>query len=188
MDSIVKFEQKPKAVSIDLDGTLSLPNGRNPYDGSRCDSDLLNFPVYEVAHGLFLKGYSILFVSGREDRWIVQTVSFLSKHLTWYHENIMDSLYMRKSGDYRDDRIVKEEMYQDRIFPHYEVVLVLDDRGKVVKHIRGLGLTVFQVAPGDFDKEWEVDEARRLLCERGFTVISSPEVKRMNARNAKSSG
>ena len=35
----------PKAIICDLDGTLALMNGRNPFDASRCDNDLLHHPV-----------------------------------------------------------------------------------------------------------------------------------------------
>jgi len=57
---------------------------------------------------------------------------------------------MRKSKDNRKDSIVKEEIYRKHIFPFYYIQFVLDDRNQVVDHLRELGLTVFQVAPGNF--------------------------------------
>ena len=44
----VQDESLPKAVICDLDGTLSLLNGRDPYNAATCDNDLLNAPVASV--------------------------------------------------------------------------------------------------------------------------------------------
>lgn len=41
----------PDAVICDLDGTLCLMNGRNPYDASTCQDDLLNAEVMDVLDG-----------------------------------------------------------------------------------------------------------------------------------------
>jgi hypothetical protein len=57
---------------------------------------------------------------------------------------------MRPTGDRRKDWVVKSELYRDHNEPRYEVLLVLDDRDQVVRAWRELGLTVFQVAEGDF--------------------------------------
>ena len=47
------------------------------------------------------------------------------------------------------DDILKKKML-DTFVDINDVFLVVDDRNKVVDMWRGLGLTVFQVAPGDF--------------------------------------
>lgn len=57
---------------------------------------------------------------------------------------------MRPAGDQRDDRIVKEEIYRREIEGKYNVRFILDDRDKVVRRWRELGLPCFQVADGDF--------------------------------------
>ena len=59
-------------------------------------------------------------------------------------------LHMRPVGDYRRDDLVKRELYEALIANHYRVELVLDDRTRVVKMWRSLGLTCLQVAEGDF--------------------------------------
>lgn len=45
---------------------------------------------------------------------------------------------------------MKEEIYREKVLPKYNVRFVLDDRKQVVDHIRSLGFTVLQVAPGEF--------------------------------------
>jgi hypothetical protein len=57
---------------------------------------------------------------------------------------------MRKYGDFRQDSIVKQEIYEQLIAPDYDILCVLDDRQQVVDMWREIGLTCLQVAPGDF--------------------------------------
>ena len=57
---------------------------------------------------------------------------------------------MRAEGDNRKDAIVKMELFNKYIRHHYNVRRVYDDRQQVVDMWRSLGLTVLQVAPGQF--------------------------------------
>lgn len=141
----VKYvEGLPNAVIFDLDGTLSLLNGRNPYDASTCEQDLPNPQVVELYH-LYKDKYKVILCSGREDKYREQTEKWLANNNIEYAH-----LYMRKTDDFRKDNIIKTEIYKDHIAPNYNVKVVVDDRGQVVKAWRELGLTVFQVAEGDF--------------------------------------
>ena len=99
---------------------------------------------------MYLKGYAIIFLSGREDKYKPQTQEFLSKAVKcardWQH-----LLYMRESGDYRKDSIVKKELFINNVQSKWNVLFVLDDRQQVVDMWRDeCGLTCFQVAKGDF--------------------------------------
>ena len=60
------------------------------------------------------------------------------------------ALFMRPYGDSRKDSVVKREIFEREIQSRYQVVGVFDDRMQVVRMWRDLGLTVFQVADGDF--------------------------------------
>jgi len=130
----------PDIVICDLDGTLALHNGRNPYDASTCDQDLLNAPVADI-----INHEKFILVSGREDKYRKQTLKFLTKYNIRYSK-----LLMRKTGDFRNDAIVKKEIYEKYIKDKYNVKFVLDDRNRVVEMWRSLGLTCLQVADGDF--------------------------------------
>lgn len=134
----------PNAIICDLDGTLSLLNGRNPYDASTCDQDLLNDAVYKVLIK-FASSHHILLVSGRKEEFRPQTLSFLTRHDVPY-----DALWMRPTGDNRNDTIIKEEIYDREIRDKYNVVFIMDDRDRLIQMWRSLGLTVFQVADGQF--------------------------------------
>ena len=135
-----------KAIICDLDGTLALMKGRNPFDASGCGEDLPNAPVVNMVQQYKSLGYAILLVSGRSDEFKPQTEEWLKKHEISY-----DTLAMRKEGDFRRDSIVKKEIFDTHIAQQYFIELVLDDRNQVVDFWRQeLGLTCFQVAYGDF--------------------------------------
>ena len=57
---------------------------------------------------------------------------------------------MRATGDNRNDAIVKNEIFDTYIRDKWNVVCVLDDRDRVVKRWRELGLACFQVNYGAF--------------------------------------
>lgn len=59
-------------------------------------------------------------------------------------------LYMRGEGATRKDSIIKEELFMEHVYRKYNVLFVLDDRNQVVDKWREMGLTCFQVAPGNF--------------------------------------
>ena len=136
----------PKAVICDLDGTLSLLNGRDPYNAATCDNDLLNEPVAAALKMAKQQGYQVILLSEREDKFREPTVRFLDKHQIGY-----DLLLMRTSNDFRKDNIIKRELFEGEIQGKYFVEFLLDDRNQVVDMWRkDLHLPCFQVNYGDF--------------------------------------
>ena len=136
----------PKAVICDLDGTLSLLNGRDPYNAATCDNDLLNEPVAAALKMAKQQGYQVILLSGREDKFREPTMRFLDKHQIGY-----DLLLTRTSNDFRKDNIIKRELFEGEIQGKYFVEFLLDDRNQVVDMWRkDLHLPCFQVNYGDF--------------------------------------
>lgn len=137
--------KKRRCVICDIDGTLAHNyGGRNIYDLTRVKEDTPDPLVCAVLDGLdstFGIDYlDIIIVSGREDACRKETEEWL------YHNMIpYKALYMRKSGDKRDDAIVKEEIYKEFIEPEYCVLGVIDDRNKVVRMWEKLGVKVMKV-------------------------------------------
>ncbi|GAB3681854.1 hypothetical protein GCM10027589_51820 [Actinocorallia lasiicapitis] len=146
---VVPYEAKPgtpKAVLVDIDGTTALISGRSPYDSSRVHQDRPNTPVIEVVRALHAAGHRIVFLSGRPAECRAETAAWLDLHVGVAY----DGLHMRPTGDSRKDSIVKVELFDAHVRDVYTVVCVLDDRNQVVEAWRALGLTVLQVADGDF--------------------------------------
>lgn len=134
------------AIICDLDGTLCILNGRNPFDASTCENDLLNEPVLEILQTFKAKGVEIILLSGRTDNFKPQTIKWLEKYDVEY-----DKLIMRKHKDMRKDAIIKKEIYDSAIKDKYFIKFVLDDRNQVVDMWRqDIGLPCMQVNYGDF--------------------------------------
>lgn len=138
---------KTNAVVFDLDGTLANINHRRhfvrggkknwPAFEKAIPNDTLNLSVAILLEKL-QKEYAIIIASGRSEDSRVATAEWLKKNGINY-----DELFMRASKDYRSDVIVKQEMYDNLIKPHYHVMFVFDDRPGVVDMWRANGLWVF---------------------------------------------
>lgn len=133
-------------VLVDIDGTAALRNGRDPYDETRVSEDLPNVPVLRVVSAMHAAGNGIVFMSGRSEGCREDTEAWLAMHGGVPYLG----LYMRASGDRRRDAIVKAELFDRHVRTRYNVVCVIDDRRQVVEMWRAMGLTVMQVADGDF--------------------------------------
>lgn len=138
----------PAAYIVDIDGTVALNNGhRGHYDyDERVLNDEPNWPVIRVVRRLGTVS-RIVFVSGREDRCREWTMKWLMENFGFYYA---PALFMRPTGDHRPDYVIKAEIFDAEIRDNYNVLGVFDDRDRVVATWRKMGLTVFQVAPGDF--------------------------------------
>lgn len=159
IDPYTPAEGLPKAIIVDIDGTLAhIPEGgRSPYDYSRVSQD----QVDEVIQKLIWDWYdlnggrgagSILVVSGRDDACRTQTKEWL-----WNTAGIDFARLLMRPADAKDERggklpdyIVKLALFNEHIRDHYDVQFVLDDRQQVVEMWRRLGLKCLQVEPGEF--------------------------------------
>jgi predicted kinase len=136
----------PEIVLVDIDGTVALLAGRSPYDMRRVGEDAPNRAVIAAVRAMDAAGYGVVYCSGRDDSARAATQAWLDRHVgVPYH-----GLHMRRVGDARRDSVVKREIFDREIRDRYRVVGVFDDRDQVVRMWRELGLTVFQVAEGDF--------------------------------------
>jgi predicted kinase len=142
----IPLEGTPKAILVDLDGTVALMNGRRPYDWDRVGEDLPNEPVINAVIALYTTGHRIIFMSGRDGICMDQTLMWLDTHIPFGNWD----LYMRPVGDMRKDSVVKAELFDTYVRDRFHVKLVLDDRDQVVGLWRAMGISCFQVAEGNF--------------------------------------
>jgi predicted kinase len=143
---VVQDETLPKAIVCDMDGTLALLNGRNPYDSLACELDLPNPPVVNLVRIMQDAGYKLILVSGRKDDCMGQTQNWLARLGIQY-----ELLLMRGHKDNRKDSIVKREIFDNFIKDKFYIEFVLDDRSQVVDMWRQeMKLPCFQVYYGDF--------------------------------------
>ncbi|MFI7645830.1 AAA family ATPase [Micromonospora sp. NPDC049460] len=138
--------EPPEIVLVDIDGTVALNVSRSPYDMTRVDEDEPNPAVIAAVRAMHAAGYGVVFCSGRDATARPATEAWLARHVRVPYLD----LHLRAVGDNRKDSVVKQEIYEHEVRDRYRVVGVFDDRQQVVRMWRALGLTVFQVAEGDF--------------------------------------
>lgn len=142
---------------FDIDGTIADAEHRMHYiKGERskdknwpafyreCINDEPIQPTAELCRILHDEHYIVLF-TGRDSKYRELTMAWLEEHYIPY-----DDLFMRPEGDNRQDAIVKQELFeQSGILPE-QVEGVFEDRSRVVKMWRDLGLICYQVCEGDY--------------------------------------
>lgn len=136
----------PKIVLVDIDGTVALMGDRSPYDMRRVGEDQPHHAVIAAVRAMHAAGHAIVYCTGRDESAREATEKWLDRHVGVPYE----ALHMRDLYDARRDAVVKRDIFEREIRDRYHVVGVFDDRMQVVKMWRELGLTVFQVAEGDF--------------------------------------
>jgi predicted secreted acid phosphatase len=142
-------------VICDIDGTIANNNHRQHWLKSKpsnwkaynatMSEDLLIKPVATTIE-FMRRGDNevrVIYVSGREEVYRDVTEKWLNQ----YSLLKANPLYMRPEGDYRGDEIVKKELLYQAMKEHdfelEDVLCIFDDRPKVVRMWRELGLFVF---------------------------------------------
>ena len=137
----------PPAILVDMDGTLCHRDGftdRDPHDWSRASEDGLDLVVSDIVQR-FSADHTIIIFTARPAASELICRNWLKRHKVPF-----DHIFTRKDNDFREDSIVKWEMFQDHVEDHWSVQFVMDDRQRVVDMWRSKGLKCLQVAPGDF--------------------------------------
>lgn len=146
-----------KIIIFDLDGTLANCEHRKHLIESKppdwdafylaCGGDTVNEAVACVYYSMqcdYDMGYRIEVWSGRGEIARKLTEKWLRKHS---FDGIWE-LRMRPIGDTTPDEVLKKR-WLDEVGKE-NVLMVFDDRSKVVKMWRENGVPCFQVAEGDF--------------------------------------
>ena len=135
---------RTQCVIVDIDGTIAKMNGRGPYEEQKVYEDL---PRYDVINAACSLGYATILVSGRTDSCRSETERWLKDKTPIKYA----SLFMCKTGDSRDDTIVKEEIFRNHIEPFFDVKAIFDDRPKVIRMWQRLGFKdrIFNVGTGE---------------------------------------
>ena len=121
-----------------------------------------NYPVISMAQMYYEKGFNIVIFSGRNDRSYEETQQWLEEYEVPYNLLVLrpdkfqgDSYPIARGNPatpemrHMPDEVLKKAMI-DKFVDIDDVFMTVDDRQKVVDMWRSLGLTCFQVAPGDF--------------------------------------
>jgi uncharacterized HAD superfamily protein len=142
-----------KLVFVDLDGTLADGTHRlhhiHPKETRNWDKfyeqvlgDAPHQDIIDMVSTLH-QNYTVILLTGRREATRADTEQWLAHFHVMY-----DALIMRPEGNFTDDHIWKPEVL--RQFGLHNIAFVMEDRNRIVKVLREMGLRVLHVAEGDF--------------------------------------
>lgn len=151
-------------IIVDLDGTLSDSTHRQHYMQQKKKNwkafydEIINDPpnhdILWMLHAWHDGGAGIIYCSGRPEEQrpvtIQQLIKFKAPAYFRNENGPMFPLYMRPSGDFRSDYIVKLELLEQMRADGFTPKIAIDDRDQVVKAWRSVGIRCLQVAEGNF--------------------------------------
>lgn len=133
---------KPQALILDLDGTIAHHDGkRDIYDTAAAINDRCDSEVKAIVNGLHHQGWYIIVLTGRKAAHKQASLDWLKKNRIPFFE-----FHCRPEGDEeRHDDEVKLDVFWRDIAPRYNVRAVIEDRPRVCRAWRSIGLKTFQV-------------------------------------------
>lgn len=137
----------PSVVICDLDATLALHQGREPFEWDLLKTDKID-PRLRLLLNHFMGLYKVVFITGRPESARLATTEWLQDPANKLHDNWV--LYMRKNNDFSHGDDYKEKVYREKIEGKYNVLCVFEDSNKCVSRWRELGLLTCQVENSDY--------------------------------------
>lgn len=137
----------PSIVICDLDATLALHQGREPFEWDLLKTDKID-PRLRLLLNHFMGLYKVVFITGRPESARLATTEWLQDPENKLHDNWV--LYMRKNNDFSHGDDYKEKVYREKIEGKYNVLCVFEDSNKCVTRWRELGLLTCQVENSDY--------------------------------------
>lgn len=146
-------------VAFDIDGTLADNSHRlHHIQGEKKDwksffaemGDDMPIPqICDLCSFMMATGNKVIFISGRPREYGPTTQDWLARCVA--PQAFTKPLYMRRTGDHRQDYVVKEELLYTYVVPEVGFPdLVFDDRDQVVRMWRDNDIRCCQVADGAF--------------------------------------
>lgn len=162
----MKMRAMPTAAIVDMDGTLAnVSSIRHMVDGINTPKDFhafhrasefvpANRQAIQFCKRHHKAGNLILVVTARMRMWEDATTSFLEREAA-HHFPWVTPIWMRRDGDTRSDREIKEEIFEE-ISQSYRVVAACDDNPSIVSLWEEKQIPEIEVVPG-----WDYDAAAK---------------------------
>lgn len=174
-------ERKP-VILFDIDGTVAnlahrlhfITNGKNDWASFNAEIPK-DTPIEQtiflnnVLKQALVPAFDIIFASGRSEDERSMTEAWLSKHKVYWKK-----LYMRPSGDFRADYIIKREILDQIRADGYEPFIVIDDRQTVVDMWRANGLFVLQCDPHAGECRSDIYKFHKTIADCPLTIMVGP--------------
>lgn len=158
---------------VDIDGVLADARARRAkmeeaHHGSKIDAeawdafyegigkDKLIPTGHALVRGLYERGTTIIYLTGRREAVRQETVDWLKKHALW---DIAEGLAMREHGDFRRGSAIKAELVakeiaalrrnaDEGINDHIPSVICIDDDPGIIAAYEALGLGITTILVG----------------------------------------
>jgi len=137
-----------KIVICDIDGTIAnndhrqhFLEGKKDWDGffSELYKDKPIFEIIDKVNSLENEGHKIYFLTGRPEKYKLQTKDWLKKYFTFDLE-----LLMRNNSDRRNKIEIKKELFQTYL-SSFEIKVIFENDPNLICLWKKLGLNVFEV-------------------------------------------
>jgi len=138
----------PPCIICDLDATLALHQGREPFEWDSLLTDKIDPRLRDLLNLHMTNGTKVFFLTGRTKHAQRDTLKWLQDP----KQGLCDKweLIIRSRGDFSSGEIYKRKMYEQQIQGMYNVLCVFEDSNKCVSMWRELGLLTCQVANSDY--------------------------------------
>ena len=152
---------KPKAIIVDLDGTLVLNDKRalkfmdkhgkqagsdhwDKFFVDTCRYDIANQWCVDIVNAFSAQGFQILFVTGRGGSPTTEGVTreWLGMHVS---PAVRWELHMRGADDKRQNHVIKKELMNTLMFK-YNISFAIDDMKNNIDMFRSLGIPALHCA------------------------------------------
>lgn len=149
--TVIPYDNKPvhmpkqSIIITDMDGTLAIPN-RPWHEHTQVMGDAVNESARNLLHKYWLYGTNTIVVTARPESCRADTARWLDTVANLK----FTMLLMRPANSPLRDTEMKLALFDEHIRGKYVVNFVLDDRSRVVRMWRALGLCCMQVADGDY--------------------------------------
>lgn len=142
---------KPKAVIVDMDGTICENVTGRPWYGKGAAEGMLKDKPYTNIIDM-IRSYcdqyclDLLVLTGRH-KGIEEAATHKWLDDNWFNP---DKIFARDLNDYSKTVVYKEKVYETEIKPNYDVVMVFEDNNACVQMFRNKGLLVLQPQNSDY--------------------------------------
>jgi predicted kinase len=147
--ALAQNSSAPKAIVVDIDGTMALVTNRTPYEMSKVYSDEPNTPIVNLVKTMANAGHTIFFISGRDECSRAETVRWLADKAGFPAGSYQ--LFLRPDEDQRPDTQYKKDVFAKYLKDKFYVDFWIEDRWRMTNAVRNeLGITCLQCADGHF--------------------------------------
>ena len=153
---------KPKAIIVDMDGTLSSSAHRahfvtnKPADWSSFHGHMVqDQPIPQMVKLLKqhdMAGHTIVVLTLRPERMRKHIEDWLDRY-----DIPFDEMYLRPEGNYERGDVVKHDIISKDIMPEFDVVAAYDDNNTILDMERELGLKTFKITDPALPPDESID-------------------------------